>query len=129
MEFEKLRSDLIQSKAASKTPKITKRSKSRATSSPNKTIMTLQDMDEETDTLPSHIEVTEIEGDNIISGLGMTFPHPPRSVNPRFRAVVESASPEFSRTPQPLLPQPGQSRIPNCAPRRAPPSRRWSALP
>ena len=103
-EFEKLRSDLIQSKAASKTPKITKRSKSRATSSPNKTIMTLQDMDEETDPLPSHIEVTETEGDNIISGLGMTFPHPPRSVNPRFRAVVESASPEFSRNPQPLLP-------------------------
>ena len=103
-EFEKLRSDLIQSKAASKTPKITKRSKSRATSSPNKTIMTLQDMDEETDTLPSHIEVTETEGDNIISGLGMTFPHRPRSVNPRFRAVMESASPEFSRNPQPLLP-------------------------
>ena len=103
-EFEKLRSDLIQSKAASKTQQITKRSKSRATSSPNKTVMTLQDMDEETDPLPSHIEVTETEGDNIISGLGMTFPHPPRSVNPRFRAVVESASPEFSRNPQPLLP-------------------------
>merc|ERR1719500_193616 len=51
-EFEKLRSDLIQSKAASKTQQITKRSKSRATSSPNKTVMTLQDMDEETDTLP-----------------------------------------------------------------------------
>lgn len=61
-------------------------------------------MDEETDTLPSHIEVTETEGDNIISGLGMTFPHRPRSVNPRFRAVMESASPEFSRNPQPLLP-------------------------
>lgn len=103
-EFEKLRSDLIQSKAASKTPRITKRSKSRATSSPNKTIMTVQDMVEETDPLPSHIEVTETEGDNIISGLGMTFPQPPRSVNPRFRAVMESASPEFSKNPQPLLP-------------------------
>ena len=103
-EFEKLKSDLIKSKAASKTPQITKRSRSRATSSPNKTIMTLQDMVEETDLLPSHIEVTGAEKENFISGLGMSFPHPPRSVNPRFRAVMESASPELVRNPEPLLP-------------------------
>jgi len=103
-EFEKLKSDLIKSKAASKTPQITKRSRSRATSSPNKTIMTLQDMVEETDLLPAHIEVTGTEKENFISGLGMSFPHPPRSVNPRFRAVMESASPELVRNPEPLLP-------------------------
>ena len=104
-EFEKLKSDLIKSKAASKTPQITKRSRSRATSSPNKTIMTLHDMSEETDLLPSHIEVTGTERENFISGLGMSFPHPPRSVNPRFRAVMESASPELVRNSEPLLPQ------------------------
>ena len=104
--FEKLKSDLIESKVVSNTPLITKRSRSRATSSPNKTTMTstLQNMMEETDLLPSNIKVTGAGRENIISGLGMSFPHPPRSVNPKYRAVVESASPELVRKPDPLLP-------------------------
>ena len=120
-EFEKLKSDLIKSKVVSKTPQITKRSRSRATSSPNKTIMTVQDMIEETDLLPSNIEVTGADRENIISGLGMSFPHPPRSVNPHFRAVVESASPELVGKPDPLLP-PYDSPASSSAMVRAPAS-------
>ena len=78
-------------------------------------------MIEETDLLPSNIKVTGADRENIISGLGMSFPHPPRSVNPKYRAVVESASPELVRKPDPLLP-PYDSPASSSAMVRAPAS-------
>ena len=43
--------------------------------------------------------------ENFISGAGLSFPEPPRSVNPRLRSVVESASPDLNRHSPPSLPQ------------------------
>ena len=101
-EFEKLKTDLISSRALNKTPAKSaktslKMAKSRATSSPNKTTFALADMSEESDLAPSNIEVTGADKENFISGVGVSFPQPPRSVNPRLRAVMESASPDLNR--------------------------------
>ena len=107
-EFMKLKTDLVQSKLvdakepARKTP--LKLARNRATSSPNKTIMGLADMSEDSDIVPGNIEVLEGDKENFISGAGLTFPEPPRSVNPRHRSVVESASPELPRVSPPSLP-------------------------
>ena len=97
------------SRAMSKTPAKSsktslKMAKSRATSSPNKTTFALADMSEESDLAPSNIEVTGADKENFISGVGVSFPQPPRSINPRFRAVVESASPDLNRHEPVLFP-------------------------
>ena len=78
--------------------------KSRATSSPNKTNLMLQDMDEDSDIVRDNIESTVVdEREDVISGLGLCFPQLPRNVNPRHRAVMESASPKFKSSDQPLF--------------------------
>ena len=132
-EFAKLKTDLLKSKALPKTPQIVKtpvrRAKSRATSSPNMTIMTVRDMSEESDLGLGHIEVTGLDApdqtdkENFISGVGVSFPQPPRSVNPRVRAVMASASPDLNH---PALPHydspPSSSRVGTLALSPAPAS-------
>ena len=101
-EMMKIKSEMIQPQRSSVNPR--KSAKSRATSSPNKTSLMLQDMDEDSDIVSNNIEVTVAdEREDIISGVGLSFPHLPRSVNPRHRAVMESASPKFNSRDQPLF--------------------------
>ena len=88
-----------------KTKTPMKMARNRATSSPNKTIMGLTDMSEDSDLVLSNIEVLDADKENFISGAGLTFLEPPRSVNPRLRSVVESASPDLNRHSPPSLPQ------------------------
>merc|ERR1719221_1168381 len=98
----KIKSEMIQPQMSSVNPR--KSAKSRATSSPNKTTLILQDMDEDSDIVSNNIEVTVVdEQEDIISGVGLGFPQLPRSVNPRHRAVMESASPKFNSREEPLF--------------------------
>merc|ERR1719436_752603 len=61
-------------------------------------------MDEDSDIVDNNIEVSVVdEREDIISGVGLRFPQLPRSVNPRHRAVMESASPKFESCDQPLF--------------------------
>ena len=100
-EMMKIKSEMIQPQMSSVSVHPRKSVKSRATSSPNKTTLILQDMDEDSDIVRDNIEVTVVdEQEDIISGVGLRFPQLPRNVNPRHRAVMESASPKFD---QPLF--------------------------
>ena len=101
-EMMKIKSEMIQPQKLSVNPR--KSVKSRATSSPNKTSLILQDMEEEEDIVSNNIEGTVVdEQEDIISGVGLCFPQLPRNVNPRHRAVMESASPKFNSRDQPLF--------------------------
>ena len=101
-EMMKIKSEMINPQISSRKPK--KKLSSRATSSPNKTNLFLLDMDEDSDIVRDNIEVTGVaEEENIISGVGLSFPKLPRSVNPRHRAVMESASPTLSSNDPPLF--------------------------
>merc|ERR1719219_2852541 len=100
----KIKSEMIQPQTSSVSVFPRKSVKSRATSSPNKTNLMLQDMDEDSDIVRDNIESTVVdEREDVISGLGLCFPQLPRNVNPRHRAVMESASPKFKSLDQPLF--------------------------
>jgi len=90
-EFRQLKSELMNSKVK-KSPRQTKTplkmAKSRATSSPNRNMMTLHDDDKDED--------IDCEAENFISGVGVSFQNKPRSINPRLLEVIESASPKLS---------------------------------
>ena len=96
-EIERVFNNKINSKQETKTPQKTpvKLAKSRATSSPNKTITTL-DMTE--DSAPSSTIQATDDKENFISGVGVTFPRPPRSVNPRLHEIINSASPTLANS-------------------------------
>jgi len=99
-EFDKFKSDFINSRVATKTP--VKMAKSRATSSPNRalarTLTSPKDMSEDSSLASTTIVVTSLPtptSENIISGAGVTLPLQERP-NPRLRAVISSASPDLS---------------------------------
>ena len=102
-EMMKIKSEMIHPQVS--TRKARRPNKSRATSSPNKTNLLPFDMEEEEDIVKDNIEVTVAadEQEDIISGVGLSFPQLPRSVNPRHRAVMESASPSLPSSNPPLF--------------------------
>jgi len=107
-EFDKFKTDFIKSRVATKTPHMTpvKMAKSRATSSPNRTMMSPKDMSEDSTLASTTIVVTNIPSptsENIISGAGVTF-HLHELANPRLAAVINSASPNLSSRPSPFIP-------------------------
>jgi len=104
--FKELKADLTSSKITSKTP--IKMAKSRATSSPNRLLARTRnsplDMSEDSDLANTTIVVNDMAsttGEDIISGAGVTLPVKEKP-NPILRAVINSASPELSRTAHPL---------------------------